>query len=260
LAIYQFIPVIRYKVLVFHRINGWIIILLVLLANAGAIMIAPHAFGGDLSVQSGAGTLVLMTTVGLALAIYNIKRLQIDQHRAWMLRTWFYFGSIITLRLILIISTIIISTMDRYQLAMECAKIDYIMEDRNSTLTEYPDCLSYYDRTDLGRSALVQANFNGSAPQVAASLDLTFGTAMWLALLLHAVGVEIYLQLTPREAQRLRQVSYEKQLEAGFKHPGSAGLTMDRWGDAEPWQLSQSSGSKSDDIVLREDVLSRTSD
>lgn len=200
-----------------------------------------------------------MTTLGLALAIYNVERLQIDQHRAWMLRTWFYFGSIITLRLIQIIGTIIISTMDRYQLAADCAKLEHIMQDPSSTLTAYPECLSYYNRTDLGKSALVQADFNSFGPQVAASLDLTFGMAMWLALLLHAVGVEVYLQLTPRESHRLRQVSYEKQLEAGFKHPGSAGLTANRLGDAEPWQPTKSPSVIGDEIVLREQVLSRPS-
>ncbi len=41
--------------------------------------------------------------------------------------------------------------------------------------------------------------------------------------------------MTPKESERLRQVSYEKQLEAGFANPGSAGLTADRWGDAERW-------------------------
>jgi hypothetical protein len=53
---------------------------------------------------------------------------------------------------------------------------------------------------------------------------------------MHLVGVEIYLALTPRESSRLRQVSYEKQLAAGFKNPGSAGFAIDRWGDAEKWQ------------------------
>lgn len=52
---------------------------------------------------------------------------------------------------------------------------------------------------------------------------------------MHLVGIEIYLQMTPRESARLRRVSYEKQLEAGMKHPGSAGLTTDRWGDAEKY-------------------------
>ena len=32
------------------------------------------------------------------------------------------------------------------------------------------------------------------------------------------------LHLTPKESERLRQVSYQRQLEAGFKNPGHAGL------------------------------------
>ena len=57
---------------------------------------------------------------------------------------------------------------------------------------------------------------------------------------MHFIGVEIYLKLTPAESERLRVVSYEKQLKAGFKHPGSAGLVVDRWGDAAPWEPPQS--------------------
>jgi uncharacterized membrane protein len=73
-----------------HRINGYIIVLLALIANVGAIMIAREAFGGTMATQSWVGALFILTTVGLGLAIYNVKMLQIDQHRAWMLRTWFY--------------------------------------------------------------------------------------------------------------------------------------------------------------------------
>ena len=32
------------------------------------------------------------------------------------------------------------------------------------------------------------------------------------------------LHLTPKESERLRQVSYQRQLEAGFRNPGHAGL------------------------------------
>ena len=46
---------------------------------------------------------------------------------------------------------------------------------------------------------------------------------------------DLQLHLTPAEHERLRNVSYQKQLEAGMKNPGSAGLTTDRLGDAEPW-------------------------
>jgi hypothetical protein len=34
----------------------------------------------------------------------------------------------------------------------------------------------------------------------------------------------LQLHLTPKESERLRQVSYERQVEAGFKNAGHAGL------------------------------------
>lgn len=90
LVLLQFTPAIRQTWRLLHRINGYVIILLAVIANVGALMIAREAFGGTLATQSWIGALAILTTVGLSLAIYNIKRLQIDQHRAWMLRTWFY--------------------------------------------------------------------------------------------------------------------------------------------------------------------------
>jgi hypothetical protein len=44
------------------------------------------------------------------------------------------------------------------------------------------------------------------------------------------------LNLTTTEGERLRNVSYQKQLEAGLQHPGSAGLTADRIGDVPKWR------------------------
>ena len=78
----------------------------------------------------------------------------------------------------------------------------------------------------------------GIAENLGASIRLNFGMALWLALFLHLVGVEIYLNLTPREADRLREVSYKRQREAGFERPGSAGLVVERWGDANEWEPS----------------------
>ena len=46
----------------------------------------------------------------------------------------------------------------------------------------------------------------------------------------------MYLHLTPREAKRLRQVSYEKQVAAGYRNPGYSGSSVERWGDADKWQ------------------------
>ncbi|KAI4266287.1 MAG: hypothetical protein L6R38_008841 [Xanthoria sp. 2 TBL-2021] len=249
LVVFQFIPWIRYNALLFHRINGYVIVLLLILSNVGALMIARHSFGGEFETQVFVGLLAIMTTVGAVLAYVNIKRLQIDQHRAWMLRIWFWAGSIITLRIIMIISALIIPKVGGFYQAMPCDKISFMFEDDQAGFREsFPACVTPNGTTN-GWVA-VNAKFSGSSANVAASLGLCFGTAGWLALAIHAAGVETYLRLTPREGNRLRNVSYQRQMEAGFRHPGSSGLTSDRWGDADTWQpASQTTDNVKDEKV-----------
>lgn len=90
LVIFQFIPVIRHKAILFHRLNGYVIIVLSLLSIAGVLMIARHASGGGLATQDWIGLLSIAFVGALGMAYVNIKRLQIEEHRAWMLRAWFY--------------------------------------------------------------------------------------------------------------------------------------------------------------------------
>lgn len=90
LACFQFIPKIRHKVLFIHRINGYIILLLVIPSVVGALLIARHTFGGGLDVQSSVGFLAILFLGSSTMAYINIKRLQIEQHRAWMIRAWVY--------------------------------------------------------------------------------------------------------------------------------------------------------------------------
>jgi hypothetical protein len=151
----------------------------------------------------------------------------------------FYLGTIITTRIIMIIAALIISKLKNYHALQSC---DQIASGYDSTLIfqhKYPQCVN----TSRDMLIPVQANFKGGE-NVEAALGLSFGMALWLAIFMHLVGVEIYLGLTPTEGERLRNVSYERQLEAGFKNAGSAGLTSDRWGDAPKWQ-PQPAGSDS---------------
>jgi uncharacterized membrane protein len=248
LMVFQFVPSLRRNVPMFHRINGHFVIILVLFGNAGALMIARHAFGGDLSTQSAVGVLVIVTTLGLALAYYNIKKLQIDQHRTWMLRTMFYLGTIITTRLIMILAALITSTVGSYHVVMSCGELGS-MRGFKYLLERYPDC--EVNSTILNRDTqVVQADFFGGVKEeIGASLRLNFGMALWLAFFVHAVGVELYLALTPRESQRLRMISYERQLEAGMSNPGSAGLVAERIGDAEPWRPVKAGSDLSTQMV-----------
>lgn len=243
-------PIIRKKAILFHRINGYTVIVLIVVSHIGALMIARRAFGGGLPIQSAVGTLVIITTAAIAMAVYNIKKLQIDQHRAWMLRAMFYMGTMyvalhilkssvlifsrITTRIIMIIAAQIITALGSYYTTMTCGEIGYIQkDDMASFASAYPECAD----ADANHHVVVHASFiSGNIAELGASLRMSFGMALWMALLLHAVGVEIYLRLTPRESERLRNVSYERQLEAGSKAPGSAGLVVERFGDADPWR------------------------
>ena len=114
LAVLQFIPIIRYRALIVHRICGYIAVFLLVLGVATGFVLGRRSFGGDISIQTGVIFLGVSTLVSVALAYWNIKLLQIDQHRKWMLRTWFYASSIITLRILMIITAQIISAMNQY--------------------------------------------------------------------------------------------------------------------------------------------------
>lgn len=235
--VWQFVPAIRHRAILFHRINGYIVIVLVLLSNIGALMIVRRAFGGDLSTQGAVGVLAIATTTGLFMAYYNIKKLQIEQHRAWMLRTMLYMGTIITTRLIMIISAQILSKIGSYYVTMTCGEI-LSMRSADYVWTKYPACFQANATTtgDFEKHLVpVLVFFGSNVEEIGASLRAPFGMSLWLAIFLHAVGVEVYLALTPREAQRLRQVSYERQLEAGYQNPGSAGLVIEKFGDADQW-------------------------
>ncbi|KAH7128454.1 hypothetical protein B0J11DRAFT_525003 [Dendryphion nanum] len=253
LVVLQFTPFIRHKWIIFHRINGYLVLILFLSSTVGALMITRHAFGGGVDVQSAIGALAISTVGSFVLSYINVKRLQIEQHRAWMLRGWFYAGTIITARFIMIIATRIISTSDSYYTARPCAQLAYMHKTEAATLESFPDCRDFFNGINPAKQVMVQASMtSGNVSELAASFGMNFGMAMWIGLWLHAIGVEVYLRLTPAEAERLRKVSYQRQLEAGMQNPGRAGLTADRLGDSELWTPGEKNRMASDDTRVED--------
>ncbi|KAK3714027.1 hypothetical protein LTR37_008056 [Vermiconidia calcicola] len=246
LACFQFVPVIRHKVILFHRINGYIIILLLFVSNAGVFMIARHAAGGHPHTQTIIGILGTATTISVSLAYYNIKRLRIDRHRAWMLRTWVWAGSIITLRLVLLPAMTIVDKMEFYE-AQRCDKIFFgydsvgVPAAHNPTAQLYPGCGS--DPATSKAHVAVPAGSAGPE-NVSVGYNLTFGLAAFIALVIHVVGVEVYLHVTPGETERLRVVSRERRAKAGMEADDTERAGEDDFGkyssiDAESMPLGE---------------------
>ncbi|GJC85253.1 hypothetical protein ColLi_08091 [Colletotrichum liriopes] len=240
LACLQFVPVIRHKALLFHRINGYLVLLLSVVGITGVLMIVRRTFGGGVSMQTvmGAGSIMFLGALGLS--IYNIKKLQIEQHRAWMLRAWVYAGFIITMRIISFLAVMITADSGYYQVK-QCAVLDFIFRhNQTKVLDLYPGCGGYYSGESPGLNVIVHSNYHAHQPaEIAAGFTSVFDAGSWLALAIHAILVELYL-------------------EAGMKNAGNAGLTVQRLGDAEPWlppvglQRSEHSRTPSSDEEMRE--------
>ncbi|KAH7330660.1 hypothetical protein B0J17DRAFT_679014 [Rhizoctonia solani] len=228
LAVFQFVPVIRYKAILVHRISGYVSIFLLFIGMASGFVIVRRSFGGEMSTQTWAMTIGALVLVMATLGWANIKRLQIDQHRKWMLRTWFYVSPIVTARLILIISAKVVSAIGQYYALWRCDEILYTLDnDLTRLMEDFPVC-------STGPLELVHVAVPAvwtQAVNIGSTFRVTFGPSLWIATLVHAIGVEIYIHLTPGETARLRKVSYQKQLERGMGNPGSMGTVGDKLGD-----------------------------
>jgi uncharacterized membrane protein len=109
----QFLPIIRRRYITFHRLNGRLLLVLLmvgnisklyiatvstlkfcLIINTAALIVADRAFGGTLTTQFAVINLAISTTVSTTKGYLAIRNLRIDQHRSWMLRTWAYASAV----------------------------------------------------------------------------------------------------------------------------------------------------------------------
>ena len=138
----------------------------------------------------------------------------------------------------------IVSSIGGFYTTRPCAQIASIVgQDMTSSL--YPSCLPFFQGRNNALEVVVEAGFpNDNLVEIgagfvitfgSAGFVITFGSAGWLASRIHALATEFYLDLTPAESQRLRQISYERQLGREFRNPGSAGLVAQQLGGAHPY-------------------------
>lgn len=119
LAVIQFIPRVRTRAMSFHRTSGKVVNTLVFVSTLSAWGIERVSFGGDIRTQAAGyvfGMMVLWSTV---VSWKAIRRLQIDEHRAWLIRSWGYQMSIVTTRVIIIAALIYVGlTGGFYQVSL----------------------------------------------------------------------------------------------------------------------------------------------
>ena len=93
----------------------------------------------------------------------------------------------------MIISAQIVSAAGNFWTVQNCAKLLDVIGDAQQLVESYPSCASLIDANNLQAATAVKANFGGSVEQLMSAMNITFGMAGWLALGLHAIGVEVYV-------------------------------------------------------------------
>lgn len=77
-----------------------------------------------------------------------------------------------------------------------CAQINFALGEEG-TLAYDPACSAYYNGTNTEQRVIVTPNFDSEDPiEIAAALGISFGTAGWLALWIHAILIETYVRIS----------------------------------------------------------------
>lgn len=93
----------------------------------------------------------------------------------------------------MIISAQIVSAAGDFWSVQNCAKLLDVIGDSQELVETYPSCAALIDANNLQAVAAVKADFGGSVEQLMSAMNISFGMAGWLALGLHALGVEVYV-------------------------------------------------------------------
>ncbi len=88
LVVFQFVPAIRYRAILVHRICGYVILVLVIASTVGVFFVIVYTYEGMPDMQTVPAFASILFVVSKCIAFYSIRRLRIDQHRAWMIRAW----------------------------------------------------------------------------------------------------------------------------------------------------------------------------
>jgi len=127
------------------------------------------------------------------MGIINVKRTR--KHRKWMLRTAGFVAIPITGRLISFAARHIISDLGNYYALWRCDQLLYVMTDVDAVRQSYPQCTQAgVNLTDV--FVPVHAAVKGNGLSYASTVRLTFGMSMWIAIVIHIAGVEIYIRKT----------------------------------------------------------------
>lgn len=222
----QFLPGMRRRYMHLHKLSGRLLFVLLLIGDITALSIARVSFGGSIDTQVATVFLSSITSFSIYKAWTSIRSLRIDQHRAWVIRTWTYAGVILSLRLFMIIIAIAANRISPggYRYISNCEEIIFMYNSVSnatsvgSLFSRYPDCADY-DKPSMGSvHVIVNASLSRFYPEERAALmNMVFGVSGWAGMVVNILLTEVYLNYTKDEEERLKKVSMARRKAAGLE-------------------------------------------
>ncbi|KAB5590032.1 hypothetical protein CTheo_6527 [Ceratobasidium theobromae] len=170
--------------------------------------------GGDINVQSAFYMIALGTASSVIIGCLEAKRGAFDSHREWMLRAWFYNGVTITTRLTALISSQIITIINSYYSLWQCAEIGYVLKSASTLAQQFPQCATPAALENPGSVYVaVHSSWKEGDLGQGSAMRASYGMALWIAMILHCVGIEFYLRITADESKKLQQWSEQRNVQ-----------------------------------------------
>jgi len=201
--------------MILHRINGYMVLALLTPSTIGGAVVARRAFGGDLNVQSAFFVIAILILSSAAMGITNVKRTRV--HRKWMLRTVAFAAIPITARLTALAARHIISDVGTYYATWRCDQLLYVMTDFYTVNQLYPQCVEPAGVDAKQVYVSVHAAVKGNGLNYGSTVRLVFGMALWVATVIHIIGVEIYIRKSDSSNRHRRGFVLERNEDDELK-------------------------------------------
>ncbi|KAJ7714083.1 hypothetical protein B0H16DRAFT_1809089, partial [Mycena metata] len=175
--------------------SGYGVLSCLLVSSVSGGILGRRAFGGELNVQAAYYMLAIMVIFAGSVGIYNVKK-DTRRHRKWMLRMVSYFATVITARLIMLAARQIITDIGTYYSIWRCDEIMTLL----SNTTAFPECTAPGVNPASVWTA-VHASTHDGPLYSSSSVRAVEGMALWVAMLIHIAGVEVYINKTESSNQ-----------------------------------------------------------
>ncbi|CAE6340723.1 unnamed protein product [Rhizoctonia solani] len=210
-SVFLFLPITWQRWPKFHSIFGYILSLLLAVSLVCGSILGRRAQGGDLNMQSAVYMLGSASGYAVVMGCLEARRGAIDMHREYMLRAWFYNGAFVTTRVTALISAQIVTVINGYFSLWKCAEVGYVLKSMDALVEAYPECGTPTARQyPKWTHVAVHASSNEGPLGKGSASRASFGMALWVAMFLHILGIELYLRYTQDESRKWREWSERK--------------------------------------------------